>query len=138
MKRQIAIDMLKQYSQRITFRRVALLEFLMEPVKAYSLTEIEKQLSINIDRATIYRILQIFETVGLVLKMIDHNGTSIYMFNNQNHKDLNNHPHLRCKKCDKIVCLPCLPYEYMDKLDDFEINQIYFLMEGTCKECLNN
>ncbi|MBT31340.1 MAG: hypothetical protein CMO01_16925 [Thalassobius sp.] len=138
MSKQIAINILKQHSQRATFRRIAVLEFLMEQAKAYSLTEMERLLSINIDRATIYRILQIFETEGLVIKMIDLNGTCIYMFNNQNHNDSKKHPHLRCKKCDKIVCLPCLPNEYMDKLDDFEINQIYFLMEGTCKECLSN
>lgn len=138
MDKPSATELLKQYAQRTTDKRVALLELLMESPKAFALSDIEKKISISIDRVTIYRTLQLFESTGLVSKVIDHKGTCQYMFNFENHNKLSMHPHLRCKECGKVVCLPCLPNEYLDKLDKYEIEEMYFLMEGTCSECLNH
>ena len=135
MDKQSAADILKQYAQRTTNGRVALLELLMDSPKAFALSEIEKRLSISIDRVTIYRTLHTFEAIGLVIKVVDHNGICLYMANPESHSNLNMHPHLRCKECGKVVCLPCLPKEYLDRLEKYEIDEMYFLMEGTCPEC---
>lgn len=136
MDKQSAADILKQYAQRNTNKRVALLELLLGSPKAFAFSEIEKQLSISIDRATIYRTLHTFETIGLIIKVVDHKGTCLYMFNHEDHSDNNTHPHLRCRKCERVICLPCLPNDYLEALKKYEIDEIYFLMEGTCPECL--
>jgi Fur family ferric uptake transcriptional regulator len=138
MSTQSATDLLKQYAQRTTDKRVALLELLMESPKAYALSDIEKKISIEVDRVTIYRTLIMFESIGLVTKVIDHKGTCQYMFNCNNHEKLSAHPHLQCKNCVKIVCLPCLPNDYLSQLEKYEIDEMYFLMEGTCPECTNH
>ena len=138
MGSQSATDILKQYSQRTTDGRVALLELLMDSPKAFALSDIEKKISIPIDRVTIYRTLHTFESIGLVTKVVDHKGTCQYMYNFDNHRKLSTHPHLKCKQCGKVVCLPCLPNEYLNKLEKFEIDEMYFLMEGTCSDCLEN
>ncbi|MEM9674335.1 MAG: Fur family transcriptional regulator [Cyclobacteriaceae bacterium] len=135
MSKRQAIKILKQHAQRITNGRVALLELLMESPKAFALTDFEKQLPISVDRVTIYRTLHTFESIGLVLKVIDHKGTGLYIFNSTEHHDVSTHPHLRCNECGKLVCLPCLPEEYLAKLEKYEIGDMYFLMEGTCLEC---
>ena len=136
MAKQSAAEILKQYAQRTTDKRVAVLELLVDSPKAFALSEIEKQLSISIDRVTIYRTLHIFETIGLIIKVVDHKGTSLYMFNHEKHSDTNTHPHLRCRECERVICLPNLPNEYLERLKKYEIDQMYFLMEGTCPECL--
>ncbi|MDN5213225.1 transcriptional repressor [Fulvivirgaceae bacterium BMA12] len=135
MDKQSAVDLLKQNAQRTTNRRVALLELLMSSPKAFALSEIEKQLSISIDRVTIYRTLYSYVAKGLVIKMVDHKGTCLYMFNHKDHCDISPHPHLRCKECKKVICLPSLPHEYLERLEKYEIDEMYFLMEGTCSEC---
>lgn len=135
MCKQSAADILKQYAQRATDKRVALLELLMDSTKAFALSEIEKQLSISIDRVTIYRTLHTFETIGLIIKVVDHKGTCLYMFNHKDHSDISAHPHLRCRECERVFCLPCLPNEYLEGLKKYEIDEMYFLMEGTCPEC---
>lgn len=135
MGKQSAADILKQHAQRTTNKRVALLELLMSSPKAFALSEIEKQLTISIDRVTIYRTLHTFEAIGLIIKVVDHKGVCLYMFNLESHSNLNIHPHLRCKECGKIVCLPGLPQEYLDRLEKYEIDEMYFLMEGVCLEC---
>jgi Fur family ferric uptake transcriptional regulator len=135
MNDQCATDILKKYSQRTTYKRVALLELLMKSPKSYSLSDIEKKISIDIDRVTIYRTLNMFESIGLVTKVVDHKGTCQYMYNCDKHDDKSTHPHLQCKCCGNIVCLPCLPNEYLEKLENYEIEQMYFLLEGTCPDC---
>ena len=137
MGKKSASDLLKLHAQRPTDKRVALLELLMERPKAFALSDLEKTISIPIDRVTIYRTLHMFESIGLVTKVVDHKGTCQYMFNCDNHSEFNAHPHLQCKKCGKVVCLPCLPNEYLDRLKKYEIEEMYFLMEGTCTECSN-
>ncbi|MEO0332427.1 MAG: transcriptional repressor, partial [Bacteroidota bacterium] len=79
MSRQKAVEILKQRAQRITNQRVVLLEFLMDCPNAFVFSEIEEQLSVPIDRFTIYRTLQTFEDAGLVIKMINREGVSRYM-----------------------------------------------------------
>ena len=132
MGKQSATEILKQYEQRTTNGRVALLQLLMDSPKAFALSEIEKLLSISIDRVTIYRTINTFEAVGLVTKMVDCKGVCLYMFNHKDHSDLSTHPHFRCKVCGRIVCLPGLPHSYLQKLEQYKIDEMYFLMEGVC------
>ena len=135
MDKQSAADILKLHAQRTTEKRLALLELLMDGPKAFAFSEIEKQLSISMDRVTIYRTLQTFEAVGLVTRMVDHKGICLYMFNHKDHGNLSMHPHLRCKECGKVICLPPLPHEYLEELKKYKIDKMYFLMEGICPEC---
>lgn len=135
MKEQNAAEILKLHSQRTTEKRLAILELLMSESKAFALSDIESHLSINIDRVTIYRTLNTFEAVDLVTKMVDHQGTGVYMFNHKHHNTLSMHPHLRCKECGKITCLPSLPAEYLETLKKYQIDEMYFLMEGVCEDC---
>ena len=84
---------------------------------------------------TIYRTLHTFESIGLILKVVDHKGIGRYMFGHTDHHNVSTHPHLRCNECGKVVCLPCLPEEYLAELEKYDIGEMYFLMEGTCLEC---
>lgn len=135
MNRNSAIALLKSQNKRITAKRLAILELFMEHSKPYVLSEIEKQLSGSMDRATMYRTLQTFEAMGLVIKLVDQHGTCLYMLNHEKHKKLSIHPHLYCKECEKVVCLPSLPEAYIEQLKNYEIEDMYFLMQGTCLEC---
>ena len=139
MSKQKATKILIKHSQRATDKRVELLALLMEKARAFALSEIERLLTISIDRVTIYRTLHIFETIGLVVRMVDYKGVCLYMFNHETHNHINNiHPHLLCNSCQKVICLPCLPNQYMAKIKKYKIKNMYFLMEGLCPECLSN
>ncbi len=135
MNRKSAIDILKSQNKRITSKRLAILELFMDNAKPFALSEIERQLSGSMDRATMYRTLHTFEAMDLVIKLIDQQGTCLYMLNHEKHKEQSIHPHLHCSECDKIVCLPCLPDEYMERLKKYDIDEMYFLMQGKCLEC---
>ncbi|WP_020530130.1 Fur family transcriptional regulator [Flexithrix dorotheae] len=136
MSAQKAIKLLKEKKKRVTEPRVALLNFLMSRPKAYPLNDIVDALCVPVDRVTIYRALHTFEEIDLVVRMVDFKGVCHYMFKHDIHLDGGAHPHLRCRGCGTIICLPDLPNEYLEKLERFKIEDIYFLMEGLCPNCL--
>jgi Fe2+ or Zn2+ uptake regulation protein len=101
--------------------------------------DFEKQLSGQIDRATIYRILQGFCEEGKVHKISIENGKTYYALCHhcqaQNHDD--KHLHFRCLKCETILCIdeplavPALPSGY-------RMTDIQCLISGHCPDCLND
>lgn len=136
MSKQQAVQLLRQKAQRVTEKRVALLAFLMKSPRAYALSDLEKELAVTVDRVTVYRTLHTYEGVGLVLRMINHRGVGMYMFNHEAHNDTQDHFHLSCRSCHQVVCLPRLPYDYLKQLDAYEIESMHFLMDGVCSACL--
>ena len=87
MSKQQATRLLRQKAQRITRKRVALLAFLMKGPRAYALSDLENELDLPIDRVTIYRTLHAYEEIRLVLRMVNHHGVGMYMFNHEAHND---------------------------------------------------
>lgn len=138
MSKNQAIEILKQYAQRLTDSRVVLLNLLMESPRAFALSEIESQLNVAMDRVTIYRTIQTFEEIGLVVRMVNRKGVCMYMFNHEAHNEEEKHPHLRCRSCGKVVCLPALPKEYLNRLEKYEIEEMYLLLEGLCSDCISD
>lgn len=137
MSREIAITLLRQKGQRITDKRTYLLSFLMKTSKSYAFPELEEKLAGYMDRVTIYRILNTFESHKLVMKMVDQQGIFRYFF----HQKIDDHistPQLRCKDCHTVVQLPCLPEEYLQKLAKYKIDGLHFLMDGLCEECIHS
>lgn len=132
-----AVEILQSHAQRLTEGRIALLALLMKSPRAYSLSTIEEQLPVSMNRVTIYRIIQIYEEIGLVVRMVDRKGISVFMFNHEAHRNACKHPHLRCRGCGKVICLPGLPDAYLDTLQQYEIEEVYVIMEGLCPQCLS-
>lgn len=135
MLQEKAIEIIKKNGQRITEQRVALLTLLMASPKACSQAEIEEKLSYLMDRATMYRSLNTFIDLGVISKLRDHKGHPMYIFNKENHSENNLHPHLKCKECDSIECLPAFPSDYVNSLEQYNIKDLQIVMEGVCSNC---
>lgn len=90
----------------------------------------------QIDKVTIYRIIQSFTEDGLIHKIVDISGKAYYALCaegccSEKHED--NHMHFKCVKCEQIICMeqnfvPTLPKQY----DYLNVN---CLVEGVCPEC---
>ncbi len=84
-----------------------ILSVLKSADSAMSHKMIEEALSIEIDRATIYRVLNRFYEDGLVHRVIGENGKQYFALCDNCEKNDHNHDHFhfRCKKCGKVECL---------------------------------
>jgi Fe2+ or Zn2+ uptake regulation protein len=98
--------------------------------------DIEKQLTGQLDRVTIYRILQGFCEDGKIHRIAGDNGKSYYALchdcDHEHHRD--NHPHFRCIKCNTVTCIEeNLPVQKMP--EEYSVSSVATFMSGFCPKC---
>jgi len=108
---------------------------LKDSKSALSQDMIQERISANIDRATIYRILNRFYEDKLVHKIVGDNGKQYFSFcvTCEGKKQKQNHFYFRCTECGKMECLEIdveisLPKGYKPK--DFN-----GVISGICADC---
>ena len=103
---------------------------------AVSVTELAERLQQEMNRTTVYRILERLEDDGTLHSFIGKDGLKWYAKCKEvrTHHQRNTHPHFQCKECGKVECLTfdiAIPY-----LPDHKIDSAEFLLVGKCGECL--
>lgn len=121
--------------RRTTATKEAILELLAHSTKAMSRESIEKNIQINIDRATIYRALNSFCEDGLAHRIIAEDGKQYFALctNCEEKKHTDHHFHFRCTQCETIECLAenvnfVVPLGY-------DVQSVNCILTGVCKAC---
>lgn len=131
------INILKQHALKHTKQRVRVLEEMALDTVAISQPELEKKLGKEIDRVTLYRILNIYEDKGILHRIMDMNGTANYAIcssscSEDHHHD--DHVHFNCTNCSKIYCLEVIvPQITMPK--GFTAKSTTTTSYGICEKC---
>lgn len=123
--------------RRNTPTQQAILDLFQQCNRALNPEMIEDQLVGQMDRATIYRILNRFHHDGLLHRIAADNGKYYFALCNacQNKRHHHDHFHFRCEKCEQLICLsqdvrPNLP-------DGFEMTGSNCIIIGICAPCKN-
>ncbi|WP_372937659.1 Fur family transcriptional regulator [Seonamhaeicola sp.] len=120
--------------RRNTPTKKAVLSVLTETGKAMSQDAIEQRISIDINRATIYRVLNRFCEDGILHKIVAENGKQYFaLYHDCNEQHNHDHFHFRCTKCETMECLPvevniAIPKEY-------QVESMNCVITGVCKDC---
>ena len=121
--------------RRNTATQEAVLAVLTSKRRAMSQDAIIKQINVDADRATIYRILNRFCEDEIVHKIVADDGKQYFAvcIKCDDMAIPANHFHFRCTKCETIECLPArvefsVPAKYT-------VQQINCVLVGTCKDC---
>ncbi len=121
--------------RRNTATQEAVLSILTNNKRAMSQDAIVKQMAVDADRATIYRILNRFCEDEIVHKVVADDGKQ-YFAVCVKCDDVTapiNHFHFRCTECETIECLPTqveftIPEKYI-------VQQMNCILVGVCKNC---
>ncbi|MBC7418273.1 MAG: transcriptional repressor [Pedobacter sp.] len=120
-----------------TRQRLMVLDEIIGRDWALSQPDLEKKLGNEIDRVTLYRILNVYEEKGILHKVIDSNGTTNYAIcstectTNQHHDE---HLHFNCINCKKLYCLNVeIPQINVPK--NFKADSFSLISYGTCEKC---
>lgn len=81
----------------------------------------------NSDKATIYRIIELFIEKGIFNKKVDYDGNIYYMLNEHYH-------YINCIKCHKRTRIEICPMDNI-KVDDYIILDHNIEINGICKLC---
>lgn len=121
--------------RRSTQSKIEIQSILKDSKIAMSHEMLKEAISFEIDRATIYRILNRFCEDGTVHKIVADDGKQYFAWcrkcTNNNHK--HNHYHFRCLKCGTVECLDTeitvnLPEGYL-------FSQLHGVITGNCIQC---
>ena len=122
--------------RRNTTSKEAVLTVLTGTRKAMSQDAIEKRMDVDVDRATVYRILNSFCDDGLVHKIVADDGKQYFAVCvkcDDKKKLPDNHFHFRCTSCQTIECLPALVHFSVPKR--YRVEKLNCVLVGLCKDC---
>jgi Fur family transcriptional regulator, ferric uptake regulator len=121
--------------KRNTPTKQAVLSVLQTADKALSPEDIEKAVEREIDRVTIYRVLNGFCDDGLAHRIIADDGRQYFAFcaGCSGGQHFHDHYHFRCLGCQKLECLNqqvsvSLPMGY-------RLEQVNCILTGYCAGC---
>lgn len=120
--------------RRNTPTKDAVLNVLSKAGKALSQDAIEQKITIDINRATIYRALNRFCDDGVLHRIIAEDGKQYFALYDIDEKEsAHQHFHFRCTACETIECLPnevnfTIPEGYL-------VENVNCVLTGLCKNC---
>mgnify|MGYP001627820095 CR=1 FL=1 len=102
---------------------------------AISTTELIGRLGDQINKTTIYRVLDKLEDDAVLHSFLDSKGIKWYAIcegcSKHDHSDL--HPHFECTVCGKVDCLSVeIP---IPNLNNREVEHSQILIQGKCEDC---
>lgn len=121
--------------RRNTATQEAVLSVLKSKQRAMSQDAILKQMDIEADRATVYRILNRFCKDGVVHKVVADDGKQYFaVCTKGDHAPIpGNHFHFRCIKCETIECLSTsVEFSVPEK---YVVQHMNCILVGVCKDC---
>ena len=119
-------SVLKSNSLKVTKQRIDLLEAIIKLEDNATITNIIS--NCNMDKSTIYRILNTLVKHNIIIKDVNYDNIDYYVLKS-NHKH-----YIKCIKCNKKMVLDKCPFDDI-KLNDYEIINHSLKLEGICKEC---
>lgn len=115
----------------------ALLEAFENKDRALSTLELVERFQADMNKSTVYRILERLEGEGVLHSFTGRDGISWYAINTttscEEHTSLATHPHFQCSDCGKTECLPidiAIP-----KVSAHQIDSVSLLLVGKCPDC---
>lgn len=92
----------------------------------------------DVDRVTLYRILNVFEEKGIIHKVFDLNGTANYAIchsNCEEHNHQDEHLHFNCTVCNNVYCLNDLNLPSINLPAGFKAENFTLYASGLCPKC---
>ena len=122
-------------NRRSTPSKEAVMALLISTGKAMSRDAIEQQIDIEIDRATIYRVLNRFCEDGLVHKIVAEDGKQYFAVCMKcDEKQIpDGHFHFRCTNCETIECLP--EAVHFSVPNGYNVGSMNCVLTGICPQC---
>ena len=132
--------LLQHHNVRKTNGRLSVLQTLLKSRKALSHTELHEQIKKDLDRVTLYRILEQFEKRGIIHKVPDDQVSVKYALCDHSEHDLNhthsdNHAHFKCQSCGETLCLDDSTIPNIAVPRGFQVNERFLLLGGLCSKC---
>jgi Fur family ferric uptake transcriptional regulator len=130
-------ELLEKHHLKKTAPRLKVLSMLHSKKVATSQPDLETVM-VDIDRVTLYRILNTFEEKGIIHKVFDLNGTANYAVCSSNCEENHHHDehlHFNCTVCKNVYCLDDLHLPPIKLPAGFKPEGFTLYANGLCPKC---
>lgn len=132
-----AKEALRSQGKRLTAQRVLVLKVLessLEHLDADEIYRLAREEDPRISLSTVYRTLNTLKELGFIIELHFDEGHHHYEI-----KDKNEHHHLICSSCGRIVEFESFLVEELKREialeNDFEIHHVHVDLYGLCPDC---
>jgi Fur family ferric uptake transcriptional regulator len=131
-----AEHLLRQTGSRVTRGRVVVLASLLDARRALTHSEVEARIErlYDIDRVTVYRVLDWLTQLGLAHRI--SGDDRVWRFTAESEAHSGTHAHFKCNACGDVICLdetvglPEIPLPPGYRSAEFELT-----VKGLCASC---
>ena len=104
--------------------------------EAISVVDLVEKLKEQMNKTTVYRILERLENEGAIHSFSGTNGLKWYAKCNQcsSHQHNDTHPHFECKDCGKVECLDIKIS--IPNVENRNIQSADIILKGLCVDCM--
>ena len=115
----------------------ALIEVFESRYEAIAGVDLVKLMKNDMNKTTVYRILDRLEQDGTLHSFVSNDGLKCYAksFKAEDSSHQHKHPHFQCKSCGKIFCLK-IDLQIHKLSSQHHIDTTNVFMTGTCEACI--
>lgn len=120
-----------------TANRILVMKELMKASNPVSLANLEASLEFSMDKASIFRVLELFSEKDVVHVIEDGSRSLKYELchSDTQHSIADQHAHFHCELCKETYCLETARVPIIDIPDGFTPHSINYMIKGICPRC---
>lgn len=120
-----------------TSNRILVMKELMKALHPISLADLEALLEFTMDKASIFRVLELFAEKDVVHVIEDGSRSLKYELchSGNKHSIADQHAHFYCEHCKETYCIETASVPMIDIPDGFTPHSINYMIKGICPKC---
>lgn len=130
-------DLIEKKGIKPTANRILVMRELLKASRPISLADLKDLFEHTLDKASIFRVLELFSKKDIVHVIDDGSRSLKYELCNGNshHSISDQHVHFFCEHCKEIFCFPDIHVPMIELPEGFLSHSINFVIKGTCPKC---
>ncbi len=120
-----------------TSNRILVMRELLKASRPLSLADLEELFGHTLDKASIFRVLELFSEKDVV-HVIEDGSRSLKFelcHGSSHHSIADQHVHFFCEQCKEIFCLPNIKVPILELPEGFSSHSVNYLIKGNCPKC---
>lgn len=122
---------------RPTANRILVAKELQKASRPVSLADLEESLGFSMDKASIFRVLELFADKDVVHAIEDGSRSLKYELcrSGDHHSISDQHVHFHCEQCKETYCLENVSVPVIDIPEGFVARSVNYMIKGVCPKC---
>lgn len=130
-------DILTRKEVKPTSNRILVMRELIKASHPVSLADLEISLGFSMDKASIFRVLELFSEKDIIHEIEDGSRSLKYELchSGTHHTISDQHVHFYCERCKETYCFEDVSVPLVNIPEGFSPHAINYMIKGICPKC---